>query len=106
MKPGAAQPVSFKINSNLLTPKSIAILKKWKLQTAKSVIIYGYASMAGSKSLNDKLTAKRAKEVGAWVKKNWPNLTVKTQGLGTKVNPLCKAFDNKCAMIKIVALKK
>ena len=106
LKPGAAQPVSFKINSNLLTPKSIAILKKWKLQTAKSVIIYGYASMAGSKALNAKLTAKRAQEVGAWVKKNWPNLTVKTQGLGTKVNPLCKAFDNKCAMIKIVALKK
>ena len=106
LKPGAAQPVSFKVNSNILTPKSIAILKKWKLQTAKSVIIYGYASMAGSKALNAKLTAKRAKEVGAWVKKNWPNLTVKTQGLGTKTNPLCKAFDNKCAMIKIVTLKK
>ena len=106
LKPGAAQPVSFKTNSNQLTAKSIAILKKWKLQNAKSVVIYGYASKAGSKALNDKLTAKRAAEVGAWVKKNWPNLTIKTKGLGTRVNSLCKAFDNKCAMITIVSLNK
>ena len=106
LKPGAAQPVSFKTNSNQLSPKSIAILKKWKLQNAKSVVIYGYASKAGSKALNDKLTAKRAAEVGAWVKKNWPNLTIKTKGLGTRVNSLCKAFDNKCAMITIVSLNK
>jgi uncharacterized repeat protein (TIGR02543 family) len=106
LKPGAAQPVSFKTNSNQLTPKSIAILKKWKLQNAKSVVIYGYASKDGSKALNDKLTAKRAAEVGAWVKKNWPNLTIKTKGLGTRVNSLCKAFNNKCAMITIVSLNK
>ena len=106
LKPGAAQPVSFKTNSNQLSPKSIAILKKWKLQNAKSVVIFGYASKAGSKALNDKLTAKRAAEVGAWVKKNWPNLTIKTKGLGTRVNSLCKAFDNKCAMITIVSLNK
>ena len=106
LKPGAAQPVSFKTNSNQLSPKSIAILKKWKLQNAKSVFIFGYASKAGSKALNDKLTAKRAAEVGAWVKKNWPNLTIKTKGLGTRVNSLCKAFDNKCAMITIVSLNK
>ena len=106
LKPGAAQPVSFKTNSNQLSAKSIAILKKWKLQNAKSVVIYGYASKAGSKALNDKLTAKRAAEVGAWVKKNWPKLTIKTKGLGTRVNSLCKAFDNKCAMITIVSLNK
>ena len=105
LKPGAAQPVSFKVGSNALSTKSVKILKSWKLQNAKSVIIYGYASKAGSKALNDKLTKKRAAEVGAWVKKNWPNLTIKTVGLGTKVNRLCKAFDNKCAMIKIVKLK-
>jgi hypothetical protein len=103
---GAAQPVSFKLNSNALSAKSIKILKSWQLQNAKSVIIYGYASKQGSKALNDKLTKKRAAEVGAWVKKNWPNLSIKTIGLGTKVNRLCKAFDNKCAMIKIVTLKK
>lgn len=106
LKPGAAQPVSFKVGSNALSTKSIKILKSWKLETAKSVVVYGYASKAGSKALNDKLTKKRAAEVGAWVKKNWPNLSMKTVGLGTKVNRLCKAFDNKCAMIKIVALKK
>lgn len=106
LKPGAAQPVSFKVGSNALSAKSIKILKSWKLQSAKNVIVYGYASKAGSKALNDKLTKKRAAEVGAWVKKNWPNLSVKTVGLGTKINRLCKAFDNKCAMIKIVSLKK
>jgi hypothetical protein len=106
LKPGALQPVSFKTNSNLLSPKSISILKKWKLQNAKSVFIYGYASKDGSKALNDRLTAKRASEVGAWLKKNWPNLKIQTKGLGTKVNVLCKKFDNKCAMIKIVSLKK
>jgi uncharacterized repeat protein (TIGR02543 family) len=106
LKPGALQPVSFKTNSNLLSPKSIAILKKWKLQNAKSVFVYGYASKDGSKALNDRLTAKRASEVGAWLKKNWPNLKIQTKGLGTKVNVLCKKFDNKCAMIKIVSLKK
>jgi uncharacterized repeat protein (TIGR02543 family) len=106
LKPGAAQPVSFKLNSNALSAKSITILKSWQLQNAKSVIVYGYASKQGSKALNDKLTKKRAAEVGAWVKKNWPNLSIKTIGLGTKVNRLCKAFDNKCAMIKIVTLKK
>ena len=106
LQKGAAQPVSFKVNSNALSVKSVKILKSWKLQTAKSVIIYGYASKQGSKALNDRLTKKRAAEVGVWVKKNWPNLTIKTVGLGTKVNRLCKAFDNKCAMIKIVSLKK
>ena len=105
-KPGALQPVSFKLNSNALSTKSVKILKSWKLETAKSVIVYGYASKQGSKALNDKLTKKRAAEVGAWVKKNWPNLTVKTVGLGTKNNRLCKPFNNKCAMIKIVSLKK
>ena len=105
-KPGALQPVSFKLNSNMLSTKSIKILKSWKLETAKNVIVYGYASKQGSKALNDKLTKKRAAEVGAWVKKNWPNLSVKTVGLGTKVNRLCKPFNNKCAMIKIVSLKK
>ena len=105
-KPGAAQPVSFKVGSNALSTKSIKILKSWQLEKAKSIIVYGYASKAGSKALNDKLTKKRAAEVGAWVKKNWPGLSIKTVGLGTKVNRLCKAFDNKCAMIKIVSLKK
>ena len=105
-KPGALQPVSFKLNSNALSTKSVKILKSWKLETAKSVIVYGYASKQGSKALNDKLTKKRAAEVGAWVKKNWPNLSVKTVGLGTKVNRLCKPFSNKCAMIKIVSMKK
>ncbi len=106
LKPGAVQPVSFQLASNVLSAKSIKTLKSWKLQTAKQVIIYGYASPEGSKALNDKLTKKRAAEVGAWVKKNWPNLSVKTVGLGTTVNRLCKSLKNRCAMIKIVSLKK
>jgi uncharacterized repeat protein (TIGR02543 family) len=106
LKPGAVQPVSFQLASNALSAKSIKTLKSWKLQTAKQVIIYGYASPEGSKALNDKLTKKRAAEVGAWVKKNWPNLSVKTVGLGTTVNRLCKSLKNRCAMIKIVSLKK
>jgi outer membrane protein OmpA-like peptidoglycan-associated protein len=106
MDKGAAQPVSFKVGSNALSPKSIKVLKSWKLEKAKSVIIYGYASKAGTKALNAKLTKKRAAEVGAWVKKNWPNLTVKSVGLGTITNRLCKPYDNKCAIIKITALKK
>ena len=106
LKPGAVQPVSFQLASNVLSAKSIKTLKSWKLQNAKQVIIYGYASPEGSKALNAKLTKKRAAEVGAWVKKNWPNLSVKTVGLGTTVNRLCKPFKNRCAMIKIVTIKK
>ena len=106
LKPGSAQPVSFKLNSNALSTKSIKILKSWKLETAKSVVVYGYASASGTAAANNALTKRRAAEVGAWVKKNWPNLTVKTVGQGTTINRLCKKFDNKCAMIKIVALAK
>ena len=106
LKPGAVQPVSFQLASNVLSAKSIKTLKSWKLQNAKQVIIYGYASPEGSKALNAKLTKKRAAEVGAWVKKNWPNLSIKTVGLGTTVNRLCKPFKNRCAMIKIVTIKK
>jgi len=106
LKPGAVQPVSFQLASNILSAKSIKTLKSWKLQNAKQVIIYGYASPEGSKALNAKLTKKRAAEVGAWVKKNWPNLSIKTVGLGTTVNRLCKPFKNRCAMIKIVTIKK
>ena len=106
LKPGSAQPVSFALNSNALSAKSIKVLKSWKLETAKSVVVYGYASTSGTKALNDALTKRRAAEVGAWVKKNWPNLTVQTKGQGTTVNRLCKRFDNKCAMITIVSLAK
>jgi len=106
LKPGSTQPVSFKLNSNALSPKSIKILKSWKLQTAKSVVVYGYASASGTAAANNALTKRRAAEVGAWVKKTWPNLTVKTVGQGTTINRLCKKFDNKCAMIRIVALAK
>ncbi|CAB5042932.1 unannotated protein [freshwater metagenome] len=100
------QPVSFQLASNVLSAKSIKTLKAWKLQNAKQVIIYGYASPEGSKALNDKLTKKRAAEVGAWLKKTWPNLSIKTMGLGTTFNRLCKPFKNRCAMIKIVSVKK
>ncbi len=106
LKPGAVQPVSFQLASNALSAKSIKTLKSWKLQNAKQVVVYGYASPEGSKALNDKLTKKRAAEVGAWLKKTWPNLSIKTMGLGTTYNRLCKPFKNRCAMIKVVTIKK
>jgi len=89
-----------------------------EFETAKSVVIYGYAraSLIGraataiEKKRDESIVAQESKNVaaivGQWVSMTWPNLTVKTVGQGRTINRLCKKLDNKCAMIKIVTLAK
>jgi hypothetical protein len=116
MKIGSTQPVS--VRDFQLSTETKNILKSWKLETAKSVVIYGYApksltsaeETALGKRFADNIAASQSKRiaaiVGQWVGMTWPNLTVKTVGQGTRINRICKKLDNQCAMIKIVTLAK
>ncbi len=98
---GAIQPVGFKIDSTKLSNISLAVLKKIQIKKVAAVTIKGYASPIGSTIYNKQISIKRAKTVGAFLKKLNPKLKIKIIGMGTKINPVCKAYKNQCAFIEI-----
>jgi outer membrane protein OmpA-like peptidoglycan-associated protein len=98
---GAAGAVPFSLAKvKIETAQQLAILKSYTFKKGASITVTGYASKtAGEDDL--RVSLDRALEVKNALAKLHPDLVIKAVGGGVTKNPLCSAFANQCAVVKV-----
>ena len=93
--------VPFNLSSAGLTAKTRPIVSKLFLsEDVKEITVYGYVKPSNSKSADMKLSLARAKTVAAQIKGISPDLKINVKAMGAIINPACKAYSNKCVIVK------
>ena len=93
--------VPFNLSSAGLTAKTRPIVSKLFLsEDVKEITVYGYVKPSNSKSADMKLSLARAKTVAGQIKSISPDLKINVKAMGATINPACKAYSNKCVIVK------
>ena len=93
--------ISFVNNNASLKASDRAAIRNAGIKNDATITVAGYTSKAGSSSLNQRLSKKRADSIAKEIRTLLPNVKIRTVGLGEKVNKACAKLQNRCVVISV-----
>lgn len=102
-KPVATNPVifGFKYNSALVKTDINAELTALGLRSNSKIEIVGYAQPTAPKD-DRRISLARALKIQQLIAKAFPQAQSKVLAMGSKMQPLCAATQNRCVLIKVI----